>query len=142
MSKSKLNIKAVWPLSTLDKVVNHLKQRMAVVIVVENFSSFEQDFILSGLAHRLVQADAALFALIGKDSEEAHDSLDWSLVDMNVKGVLTSWHDGSDLGDIACFVVTSCKAQSLNCLILVIDETSDVGKKLKKSIEEFIDELG
>lgn len=140
MQKFLPELRIVWPIKSLDAIVKEPKKRTAIVLAVDNAKDFEIFFLESGLANRLVQSGTELFVLIGKESEQAHDALDWVLSDIDAEGILTSWHDESDLEDTACFVGTSCKTNNLNRLLLVIDESKECEKKLKKSIMKNIKE--
>jgi hypothetical protein len=136
--QSMIDLQFVRPTDADSAIATMLKKRTAVLIVLTSSADFASLVLNSGLADRLVRAGAELFALVGKESEQAHDALDWALDEYGAEGVATSWHDGEDLDDVATFVVASCRVSDLGRLLVFVDENQELGVKVKEHILEAI----
>jgi len=131
-------LRLVWPTEALDAFAGEPRVRTALVLVVESAEVFDERVLHSGLAVRLVQAGAELFALVGKESEQAHDALDWVVEGAGAEDVITSWHDEDDPEDVANFVVASCRASGLVRVVAAVNESTMSGKRLGKHLAQAI----
>lgn len=134
--KSSPELRFVWPVDALDDIAKGPRYRTSLVLVVESAQDFDRRLLVSGLASRLALNGVELFALVGKESEQAHDALDWVLEEAGAEHVLTSWHDEDDPEDVASFVVGSSRASGLVRLLAVADESMRSGMRLKERIAE------
>jgi len=137
-SQSPLDFRLVWPVKELDGLVAEPGRRTAAVIVITSSAVFDSLFLAPGLITRLVSAGVEFFALVGTESEQAHDALDWVLEDFGAEDVVTTWHDWDDLEDVATLVVASSRASGVGRLIVVLDESTASGSKLKTHILDAI----
>ncbi len=130
--------KVVWPLEDLRSITAEPKHRMAVILWVENAGDFERCLLATGLAVRLAESGAELFALVGKESEQAHDALDWVLEEAGAEDVVTTWHDRDGPGDVASFVVASARASGLTLVVAALDRSTEPGAKLGDAVAEAV----
>jgi len=128
----------LWPIETLREITEKPKKTTAVVIEVDTAANFAQRFLSSGLASCMVCNGVKLFALVGKESEQAHDALDYVVEENGALDVVTTWDSWDDPEDIANFVVTSSQLNRLVRIIVVTNDSMESGKRLKQSIIKFI----
>jgi len=131
-------LRLVWPIDGLDALAWSPRERTALVFVVENAEDFDERVLRSGLAARLVQGGVELFALVGKESEQAHDALDWVVEDAGAEDVITSWHDEDDPEDVASFVAASSHASGLARVVAVVDKATRSGMRLREHLAKAI----
>ena len=131
-------LQVVWPIEDLISVTTEPKHRTAVIISVKNLDDMECRFIATGLAVKLAENGVELFALVGKESEKAHDALDCVLEEAGLEDVITSWHDEDDPEDVASFVVASSRAGGLTRIVAALDQSTPSGRKLRKTIAEAV----
>lgn len=130
--------RVVWPLEALGSITAEPKHRTAVILSVENVDEIKERFLATGLAVRLAENGVQLFALVGKESEQAHDALDWVLEEVGAEDVMTSWHDEDDPEDVASFVVASSRASGLTRIVAALDESTESGTRLRDNIAEAV----
>jgi hypothetical protein len=128
----------VRPTSAIDLITTSQTQHVAIVIALSSEADFASTFLASGLAIRLVRAGAALFALVGNESEQSHDALDWALEEYGAMEVVTSWHTENDLEDVADFVIASCRASDLGQLIVIVNGSNGLGYRLKEHMSDAV----
>jgi hypothetical protein len=124
----------IWPLRALISLPAGPKRRTAVVLSLGGVDEFTRVLLSTGLVARLVESGVELFAIAGYESEQAHDALDWALDEMGADEVVTSWHDQDDPDDTASFVVASAQASGLTRLVVVLDESTASGVRLRNAI--------
>ena len=137
-SDSSLELLVAWPVEALEAIATQAGHRTAVVLMVQGVDGFERDLLSSGLARSLARSGVVLFALVGKDSERAHDALDWVIEEAGAEHVLTSWHDENDPDDTASFVVAASRVNCIERIVVAVDERTESGARLRKSIADTI----
>lgn len=137
-AKFSVDLRFVRSVEALDVIIKEHRQRTALVLMVESVTDFEQRFLVSGLASCFVQNGVELFVLVGKESEQAHDALDYILEEAGMEDVVTSWHDEDEPEDVANFVAESARLNGLARLLVVVNESIKSGVRLKESITEAI----
>lgn len=128
----------VWPLEDLTSITNGTKQRTAVILIVESVDDIERRLLSTGLAVRLVENGVELFALVGNESEQAHDAMDWVLEEVGAENVMTSWHGQSDTEDIASFVAACSRASGLDRIVATLDESTEIGVRLRDALAKAV----
>lgn len=128
----------VWPIDALGSITAEPKQRTAVVLSVRSAGELNQLFLASGLAVSLAENGVELFALVGAESEQAHDALDWVIEEIGAEDVITTWHDQDDPDDIASFVVSSSRASGLTRIVVALDESTEYGARLRDAISNAV----
>ncbi len=136
--KSSPAFRVVWPLEALSSITAEPKHRTAVILSVKSVDEIERRLLATGLAVRLAESGVELFALVGKESEQAHDALDWVLEEVGAEDVMTSWHDQDDPDDVASFVVASSRASGLTRIVAALDESTESGTRLRSTIAEAV----
>jgi hypothetical protein len=64
--------------------------------------------------------------------------VDWVLVDAGADEVLTTWHDGEDLEEIAYLVVPPAWTDGATRIIVAWDETIESGAGLRGALVEAV----
>lgn len=131
-----LALRVVWPLEALILLTTESRHRSAVILSVKSVDEIERRLLVTGLAVKLAKNGVELFALVGEESEQAHDALDWVLEEVGADDVMTTWHDQDDPADVASFVVASSRAGGLTRIVAVLDESTESGKRLRNTIAE------
>lgn len=137
-SKPSPALRVVWPLEALSFVAEEPKQPKAVIISVMGLDEVEKRLIATGLAVKLAEKGVGLFALVGNESEQAHDALDWVLEEVGMDDVMTSWHVQDDPEDVASFVVAGSRASGLTGIVAVLDESTESGIILRNKLAEAV----
>lgn len=135
-SESPPTFRVAWPVEALVSVAAEPRHRTAIIVVVNNAEEVSQRLLTTGLAVNLALNGVELFALVGRESEEAHDALDCALEVAGAEGVVTSWHDPDDPEDVTSFVLSSCRASGLNLVVAALDESTKSGARLRSSIDK------
>ena len=108
--------------------------KTGLVLTVGDLAIFKQDYLNSGLAVNLAKEGLALFVLIGSNSEEAHDALDYELEQNNLLGVITTWHDDDTPDEIVtCFNATAI-SNGLAQIFVVQDRSTKFTENLVSEI--------
>lgn len=130
--------RTVWPMEALISITAEPKHRTAVILSIKSVDEVERRLLATGLAVRLAKNGVELFAVVGRESEQAHDALDWVLEEVGTEDVMTSWHDQDDPEDVASFVVASSRASGLTHIVAALDESTESGARLRNTIAEAV----
>lgn len=136
--RSSPTVQLVWPLAALESIPAAPKCRTAIILCAENADEIQRHVLDTGLAMRLVESGAGLFAFVGEESEKAHDALDWVLVDAGADEVLTTWHDVEDLEHVAYTVVPFTWTDEVTRIIVAWDETTKSWPGLRDALAEAV----
>ncbi len=131
-------LRVLWPLEGLRSITAGPKHRTAVILWVESADDFERRLLATGLAVRLAESGAELFAVVGKESEQAHDALDWVLEEAGAEDVITTWHDQDHPGDVASLFVASARASGLTLVVAALDGSTEPGARVRDALAEAV----
>lgn len=128
-------LRFTWPAELLE-TINGL--RTAVILLAERLSEFEFSMIASGRAVSLAKNHVELFALIGDDAEQSHDSLDVVLETSGNNSVVTTFHAKDELEDVAALVAASAQVTGLEQILVVVDPASELGVRLGEFLDDHL----
>jgi len=107
-----------------------------IVISIPDPGEFKLDFLDSGLAVNLAQSGFVLFALIGLNSEEEHDALDWELESKGFIKTVTTWHNDDTPNEVASYLVSMAVTSDLSQLVVILNDLLEFDQELLKEIEK------